>query len=588
MLETKIISEIILNTSLFGSLSESLRFEIAQKMKCIDFEPKENIVITGELGDSLYLINQGLVEVIGNDYITGDEFVLAHLGPGDCFGEMSLLTGEKRSATVRAFEKTSVLQLDSQSFDELMLNSSSLGLAISKILAIRLAKLNQRIEELKGQQTVINKMLNTELDLTSEISILGRSNAMRSILQKVEESANSCGFWAIRGGPGTGKKSIARVIHRYGIRINQPLLALDCANASADQQYHKLIGTKTEPGFLNLAHSGTIILINASKLDKTLLSDLLKEHQLKLNKKESLHKPLILALYKENEQLIDELLDKERIIDIPPLNSRKQDIPIIAKKLLERLSKSDNTRNFRLSSDALGRLLEYNWPGNLKELESILEQSTLMAKDSIINEEQIIFDISSAMQDPYMESVKSLAIALDAKDPYTAGHSERVAIYSQEIAKLMGLDDSFISNLYRLALFHDVGKIGISESILRKKTHLSEEEYFQIQKHPEGSLRILQPLNKYLSDLESVLHHHTHYDGTGYPGGISAECIPLGARIISVADTFDAMTTDRPYRKSLPMQMAIEELQRVSGKQLDPKVIKIMLRIIEEGRVIKT
>lgn len=581
------IAEIILNTTLFGGLKEQNRLDVAQKMSEVIYQSKDIIVKAGEKGDSLYLIVDGLVEVLGTDYITGEEFVLAYLGNGDCFGEMSLLTGEVRSATVRAFETTKVLLLDSKSFNELMLNSSQMGLTISKILAERLAKLNQKIEELKGQQTAINKMFNTELDISSEIAVVGRSNSIKNLMNKIEEVSNKDGLWAVLGDPGTGKRSIARLIHRYGYRISEPFLVLDCGKLSSEQQEAKLKGDSRDPGYLKLAQSGTIMLSNASSIAVNIFEELLELSKTPIDKLHYKQKPLILCSFDNKGEENFTFFDETRIIEVPALNIRKQDIPVIAKKILERLDKTSNARPIRLSNKALARLLEHNWPGNLRELEAVLEQSLVLSKAQIITEDKIIFDLPAAMQDPYLESVKSLAIALDAKDPYTAGHSERVSRYSMQIAKFLGLPADFIENLVTMALFHDVGKIGVPESILRKQTHLSEEEYIQIQKHPESSLRILQPLTKYENDIEAVLYHHTHYDGSGYPGGLSGESIPIGARIISVADTFDAMTTDRPYRKSLSIDMAKDELKRVAGKQLDPVVTRAMIQIIEEDNINK-
>lgn len=574
------IAEIIINTTIFGGLSEDIRLMVASKMTEEVFNAKENIVISGDKGDSLYLIECGLVEVIGKDVITDEEFVLAHLGPGDCFGEMSLLTGELRSATVRTFEPTKVLSLDNESFNKLMLNSAQMGLSISKILAERLGKLNQKMQELKGQQIAINKMFNTENDMYSEIAVIGRSNSVKYLLGLIKEVSESSGLWAIVGEKGTGKRSISRLIHRNDARKNEPFIVLDCNNIDNDQQRARLFGSDKDPGCLNLVQSGTLVVSNASLLADKLLKEVFNYVNAK-NKKQ----PLVLCTYQEEPEAL--LFDKNCILTIPPLVSRKQDIPLIAKKILERLDKTNKTKPVRLSSEALKRLLEHNWPGNLLELESVLEQSLVLSKSSVISEANIIFDLPAAMQDPYLESVKSLAIALDAKDPYTAGHSERVARYSQQIAKLMNLADDYIENLYTMALFHDVGKIGVPESILRKQTHLTQDEYIQIQKHPESSLRILQPLTKYQDDVKAVFYHHTNYDGTGYPGGLSGDNIPIGARIISVADTFDAMTTDRPYRKSLSIEMAKSELRRVAGKQLDPNVISAMISIIEDGTLIE-
>lgn len=578
----ELIAEFITNTSLFGNLSEQDRLQIAEKMVQITYDSQSVIVKEGDQGESLYIILDGLVEVLGKDTLSSNEFVLTHLGPGDCFGEMSVLTGERRSATVRAFEETQVYQLDSNSFNDLILNSPHMGLSISKILAKRLAKLNNKYEELRGQQTAINKMVNTDLDISSEIALEGKSSCLKAIRYRVNKLANYEGVIAIRGKEGVGKSAVARLIHRSGIRISEPFLVYDCINMDYEAQNQKLFGEDAQVGLVDLAQKGTILIKKASNLDPDIYKNLLSYNAI-YAATQDINFPLFVCTFQDSDYIADSLLAPERIIELPPLVQRKQDIPFITKKILERIHKTKTSKSPHLTDKAMNKLLEYDWPGNITELISVIEQAVVLSQDLAIDEEQIIFDLPSAMQDPYLESVKSLALALDAKDPYTAGHSERVAMYSRKIAKMMNLPEEFIDRLYTMALFHDVGKIGVPETILKKQSHLTHDEYVQIQKHPESSLRILKPLKKYENDIGAVLHHHTNYDGTGYPGGISGDSIPIGARIISVADTYDAMTTDRPYRKSLGLERARKELDRVSGKQLDPEVTAVMLKIIDDG-----
>lgn len=183
------------------------------------------------------------------------------------------------------------------------------------------------------------------------------------------------------------------------------------------------------------------------------------------------------------------------------------------------------------------------------------------------------------------QALKTFANTIDAKDPYTNGHSERVAIYSREIVKRMGYSESDQESVYYIALLHDIGKIGIPDSILNKKGDLTPEERAIVQQHPVKGGEILRDFTALNKIADGARYHHERYDGKGYCEGLSGENIPLIGRIICVADSYDAMSSDRCYRKALPTQKIIEELKNGSGTQFDPKIAEIMIEMINEGVV---
>ncbi|HVP30662.1 MAG TPA: HD domain-containing phosphohydrolase [Myxococcota bacterium] len=184
----------------------------------------------------------------------------------------------------------------------------------------------------------------------------------------------------------------------------------------------------------------------------------------------------------------------------------------------------------------------------------------------------------------YVETIRALAEAVDAKDAYTRGHSERVGVYASKIAReLGGFPKEFIERVYIAGLLHDVGKIGVRDAVITKPDRLTPAEYEEIKRHPEIGARILEPVT-FLSDVAScVRHHHEWYDGSehGYPKRLRGDDIPLPSRIILVADTVEAMTSDRPYRRGLSLDNVISELRRFSGSQFDPAVVKPCLRLLE-------
>lgn len=179
--------------------------------------------------------------------------------------------------------------------------------------------------------------------------------------------------------------------------------------------------------------------------------------------------------------------------------------------------------------------------------------------------------------------LKTLAMAIDAKDNYTRMHSMRVTRYAVMLGVRMGVSQDDIELLRRAALLHDIGKIGIRDDILLKPTTLTKKEYDIIRKHPEIGARILGPEGPLRSIVSLVFHHHERYDGSGYPHGLRGVEIPEGARIIAVADSFEAMTSDRPYRRAFSIEKAARELQQNAGSQFDPDIVKVFMEILKDG-----
>lgn len=174
--------------------------------------------------------------------------------------------------------------------------------------------------------------------------------------------------------------------------------------------------------------------------------------------------------------------------------------------------------------------------------------------------------------------VRAMVNAVDAKDPYTCGHSDRVALMSKQIAKQMGLDARTCEEVFLAGLLHDIGKIGVPDSVLLKPGRLTDEEFEQIKQHPVIGYKVLQHLDKIAYVLPGVLHHHESVDGSGYPSGLVGDEIPLYARILAVADSFDAMTSDRPYRKGMPFEKADSIIRENAGKQWDADVVDAFFR----------
>jgi putative two-component system response regulator len=191
-------------------------------------------------------------------------------------------------------------------------------------------------------------------------------------------------------------------------------------------------------------------------------------------------------------------------------------------------------------------------------------------------------DINLSDTQSCLEFAKVLAYTLEEKDPYTSGHSERVCYYSDFISKRLSLSPKERSELQIASYLHDIGKIGISNRFINKKGTLTSTDWAVIKQHTRKSIELLVPLNLSSSIISYIQHHHERYDGTGYPDGLAGEKIPLGARIIAISDSYDSMTSDRPYRKPLTNGDAKGELLKNAGKQFDPKLVALFLDVLKE------
>ena len=175
--------------------------------------------------------------------------------------------------------------------------------------------------------------------------------------------------------------------------------------------------------------------------------------------------------------------------------------------------------------------------------------------------------------------------ALEEKDPYTAGHSERVGFYSTELAKGLNLSREEIDAINKAAYLHDIGKIGMPDRVLHKKEKLTDEDFAYIKRHQTDGAKILEGLPFCEKIIPYILHHHERYDGKGYPHGLSGDMIPQGAQIIAIADSFDAMTTGRGYNNPLMLNEAIEELKKSRGIQLNPTYTQRLIELLEEKKI---
>jgi response regulator RpfG family c-di-GMP phosphodiesterase len=201
-----------------------------------------------------------------------------------------------------------------------------------------------------------------------------------------------------------------------------------------------------------------------------------------------------------------------------------------------------------------------------KNLERLVEERTSEIRQAL-----------SVVKKSHLDSVMVLAGAIDAKDPYTRGHSDRVRRMSVRIGMKLGFDEKRLESLVFGALLHDIGKIGIKDEVLQKQGNLNSKEYQYIQEHPLIGVRIVEGIDFFKDKIPMIRNHHEHFDGSGYPDGLVGEAIPLEARTVAVPDAFDAMTSSRPHHGAMPLEEALSEMERGKGKQFDPKILEIFL-----------
>jgi PAS domain S-box-containing protein/putative nucleotidyltransferase with HDIG domain len=259
-------------------------------------------------------------------------------------------------------------------------------------------------------------------------------------------------------------------------------------------------------------------------------------------------------------------------LDDCPYHREQGDVGIKSFILVPLVAKSGVIGFLDIGSIQQGRLA----PGHLSTAENIASQLAVALENARLYDE---------LQQLLVGTITSLASAIDAKSPWTNGHSERVTQYALAIGKEMGLKAGELERLRLAGLLHDIGKIGTYDVLLDKPGKLTDEEFDLVKRHPKKGAEILSPIKQLKDVLPGIRHHHEKYDGKGYPDGLKGEEIPLHARILCVADSFDSMTADRPYRPSPGREYAISEFRRCLGTQFDPAVVEAFLRVIDRNEV---
>jgi putative nucleotidyltransferase with HDIG domain len=212
-----------------------------------------------------------------------------------------------------------------------------------------------------------------------------------------------------------------------------------------------------------------------------------------------------------------------------------------------------------------------NKSSNLRSLQDARESRELKKSHQEIDQ------LQKQVKELSEQAIKTLLRALDAKDNYTYGHSLRVAYYTLSLGREYGLNEAELYDLEIAALFHDIGKIGVPDNVLLKPSRLEDDEFLKMKRHPSMSWEILQDFTIFKTAATQAKHHHERYDGRGYPDNLKGEDIPLYSRMILIADTFDAMTSTRPYRKGLPYDVAFAELKEFAGSQFDPQLVPLFI-----------
>lgn len=212
-----------------------------------------------------------------------------------------------------------------------------------------------------------------------------------------------------------------------------------------------------------------------------------------------------------------------------------------------------------------------------KRLEEVVEYFDQYLEELVEEKTANLRRAYGMLKKAHLDSVKILVEAIDSKDPYTRGHSDRVRKWSVQIAEKLGFSEKKLESLEFGALLHDIGMIGIKDEILQKQDPLSPEEHQHIQEHPLIGVKIMEGVSFFKNKISMIRHHHERFDGSGYPDGLVGENIPSEARIIAIPDAFDAMTSLRPYRRAMPREDALAELEKGKGKQFDPKILEVFI-----------
>jgi len=254
---------------------------------------------------------------------------------------------------------------------------------------------------------------------------------------------------------------------------------------------------------------------------------------------------------------------------------------LFARRLSNPISQlADSTQ--KISEGAYGATVKVSGTAEISALSESFNRMSASIRDAF----EEVQRRAQENRELFINSIRALAEAIDAKDPYTRGHSERVATYSAAIAKEMGLPPEDVERTRLSALLHDVGKIGVDDRIIRKPTALSEEEFEVMKTHPIKGAAIMSAIPQLADVIPGMKYHHEKWGGGGYPDGLKGDQIPLQARIVTVADTFDAMTTTRPYQKAMEIDFVMSRIQSLVGSRFEPNVVAAFMRAYKKGDLV--
>ena len=325
---------------------------------------------------------------------------------------------------------------------------------------------------------------------------------------------------------------------------------------------------------------GAILLVDDEELIRRLLYQKLSAEGYRCEQAANAEQALV-KLKEDSIELV--ILDikmpgKSGVEFLPEIKAKYPDTAVI-------MATAISDANVAINCMKAGAYDYVNKPFNLDEVSFSVRRALEKRRLELENRdyqqhlEQKVEEQAQKIRTSFFNSVTALAYALEAKDIYTSGHSQRVTEVSVAIAEHLGLPKETIEKIRLAGLVHDIGKIGVRETVLNKADSLTDEEYEHVRLHSEAGEHILTPIVGDEEILKAVRHHHERYDGKGYPDGLKGKQIPLLARIIAVADTFDAMTSERPYRKALTKEAACAEVERCRGTQFDPEAADAFLEV---------
>jgi putative nucleotidyltransferase with HDIG domain/PAS domain S-box-containing protein len=274
----------------------------------------------------------------------------------------------------------------------------------------------------------------------------------------------------------------------------------------------------------------------------------------------------------EKAEIFEPLIGKHLLVHASPI-FREGALLGIAHSIMDITGIKESEKVYQELSEIMGTSLE-----EVKKKEETLQRS----RDAFLNMLEDVSESYKDLEELFMSVVRVMVNALDAKSPWTKGHSMRVAMYAEEIAREMGFDEDELKNIRLAGLLHDIGKIGTYDQLLDKPARLTAAEFAVVMKHPSQGAEILKEIKQLKEIIPIIRHHHERIDGKGYPAGLTGEDIPLEARIMHVADSFDSMTADRPYRPSPGKEYAVSELTRCSGTQFDNQVVEVFLKLLHK------